>query len=581
MTGVAITVWAPAATTAELLVGDHRYPMELHDGRFTAVVEAGTDYLISLDGADGVPDPRSAWQPHGVHGPSRAFDTTAHRWRDDGWQGRDIRGAVMYELHVGTFTPEGTLDAAATRLPYLRDLGVGIVELMPLAAFPGTRGWGYDGVDLFAVHDTYGGPAALQRFVDAAHGHDIAVCLDVVYNHLGPSGNYLAQFGPYFTDRNPTPWGDGPDFDGPHSRPVRDFVIDNALWWLRDFHIDGLRLDAGHEIVDTSPVHILAELSDRVAALRALIGRQLFLVVESDLNDAAMVMPTAAGGFGMDAQWADDVHHALHAFLTGERFGYYVDFGTPEVLEHALTQVFVHNGTWSTFRGEPWGHPVPADMDRRRFVTFTQNHDQVGNRALGDRPDATLPPGLVAAGAAVLLLSPYTPMLFQGQEWGARTPFQFFTDHDPELGVLVAEGRRREFADHGWDVVYGGPPEVPNPQDPATFERSRLRWEDLDEADHSAMLHWYRDLIALRLAEFGDGADHQRVAVDHGDGWFRMARGRLSVIFTTGTARREVWEPPDGDLVTAFGDVAVAPDGEVRLGPHSVAVIRRAPVPAP
>lgn len=573
---VTITVWAPNARTADLLVGGERIPMLLHDGRFTAVMEAGTDYLISLDGGDGVPDPRSAWQPHGVHGPSRAFDPGAHPWQDGDWTGRDVLGSVMYEVHVGTFTPEGTLDGAATKLAYLRDLGVDVVELMPLAAFPGQRGWGYDGVDLYAVHHAYGGPAALQRFVDAAHAHDVAVCLDVVYNHLGPSGNYLAQFGPYLTDRNPTPWGDGPDFDGPESRSVRDFVIDNALWWLREFHIDGLRLDAGHAIVDRSPVHILAELSDRVAALRALLGRPLFLVAESDLNDAAMVLPTAAGGFGMDAQWADDVHHALHSYLSGETFGYYVDFGSAETLEHALTEVFVHNGTWSTFRGEPWGHPVPAEADRRRFVTFTQNHDQVGNRALGDRPDRSWPPGLVAAGAAVLLLSPFTPMLFQGQEWGSRTPFQFFTDHDPELGALVSEGRRREFAEHGWDVIYGGAVEVPNPQDPATFERSRLRWEDLDDAHHAAMLRWYRDLLVLRRAEFGDGAADQAVDVDHGDGWFRMARGRLSLVFTTTDRDREVPEPAGDVLVTGFGQASVAPDGVVRLGPHSVAVLRRA-----
>lgn len=577
MTSVTITVWAPDATTADLLVGDDRLPMRPHGGHFTAALPSGTDYLISLDGGEGRPDPRSAWQPHGVHGPSRTFDPQAHAWHDSPWRGREILGAVMYEIHVGTFTPQGTLDAAVEKLPHLRELGVDVVELMPLAAFPGERGWGYDGVDLYAVHETYGGPAALQRFVDAAHRFGLAVCLDVVYNHLGPAGNYLAQFGPYFTDRHQTPWGDGPNFDGPDSRPVRDFVVDNAIWWLRDFHVDGLRLDAVHAIADDSPVHILAELSDRVAALQARLGRRLFLVAESDLNDPTMVLPTAAGGRGMDAQWADDVHHALHAFLTGETFGYYVDFGSPDVLAHALTRVFVHDGTWSTFRGTPWGRAVPADLDRRRFVTFTQNHDQVGNRALGDRPDQTLPPGLVAAGAAILLLSPFTPMLFQGQEWGTRTPFQYFTDHDPELGVLIAEGRRAEFAEHGWEVLYGGPVDVPNPQDRETFERSRLRWEELDDAEHGLMLHWYRDLLALRRAEFGDGAAHQHVEVGYGDGWFRMVRGRLSVVLSTGAVPREVEEPGDSALVLAFGGVTVTPDGMVNLGSHSVAVLRRPP----
>ena len=575
---VAIELWAPHSTTVELVREGKRLPMEpTGHGHFTATVADGTNYLLSVDGGPPLPDPRSAWQPQGVHDVSRTFDAKAYRWRDEGWDGIDLLGSIMYEMHVGTFTPEGTLDAAAERLTYLVELGVNIIELMPVASFPGNRGWGYDGVGLYAVHDAYGGPAALQRFVDAAHAHGIGVCLDVVYNHLGPSGNYLANFGPYFSETHATHWGGaGLNLDGPDCGPVRAFVLENAERWLRDFHMDGLRLDAVHEISDDAPVQILADMSNRVAVLSAELGRRFFLMVESDLNDPAMVTPTAEAGFGMDAQWDDDVHHALHAYLTGETFGYYnADFGTAEMLEKALTKVFVHDGTFSTFRGTVWGKPVGNDVDRRRFVVFSQNHDQVGNRALGDRPDATVPPGIVAGGAALLLLSPYTVMLFQGQEWGARTPFQFFTDHGGDIGDLVAAGRREEFAGHGWEVLYGGDFEVPNPQDVATFENSRLRWSDLEQPDHRAMLAWYRELIALRRAEFGDGAGDQTVHVDHGDGWFRMIRGPLSVIVSRGEVR-EVLEPPGAHLVLAFGTVTVAPDGVVTLGPDGVAVLRRA-----
>lgn len=354
-----IRVWAPAANEVTLVTAAGETPMTPGaDGWFEgSALSAGTDYAFRLDGGDPRPDPRSRWQPEGVHAASRVFDPAAHAWADGEWPGRDARGAVGYELHVGTFTPGGTLDSAIERLDDLVDLGVEVVELMPLAAFNGPRGWGYDGVALWAVHEAYGGPAALQRFVDAAHGRGLAVCLDVVHNHLGPSGNYLGQFGPYFTDAHETPWGSAVNLDQPGSEEVREFLISSALAWLRDFHIDALRLDAVHALVDDSPRHVLAELSDRVAQLAEDLGRPLTLIAESDLNDVAMVSPTAEGGRGMQAQWADDVHHALHAWLTGERGGYYVDFGSAEVMATALTEVFVHDGGYSTFRGKDWAGP--------------------------------------------------------------------------------------------------------------------------------------------------------------------------------------------------------------------------------
>ena len=509
--GPRVPVWAPAAQTVELhlpsqdrLVGMIPVP----GGWWTAPfdLEPGTDYAFRVDGSPNRPDPRSALQPDGVHGPSRTVDPDTWRWTDQNWAGRDLRGSVIYELHVGTFTPEGTLDAAASRLGHLVDLGVDIVELMPLAAFPGKAGWGYDGVGLWAVHEAYGGPDALARFVNAAHNAGIGVCLDVVYNHLGPSGNYLSVFGPYFTPAHHTPWGEAVNYDHDGSQQVRAFVIDSALRWMRDFHIDALRLDAIHEIKDdaaaaaTPQRHVLAELSDAVAALSIELGRPLSLVAEADLNDVGVITPTSeeppakAPSLGMTAQWADDVHHALHARLTGEDQGYYGDFAEVGAWAKAYGRAFLHNGTWSTFRERNWGAPVPEDTDPRRFVVFGSDHDQVGNRAVGDRPSAILDDAALAATAALVLLSPYTPMLFMGEEWGTRTPFQFFTDHEEDdLARSVSEGRVREFAGFGWDAD-----EIPDPQAAATVEASRLRWSELDEAEHARMLAWYQALTTLR-----------------------------------------------------------------------------------
>ena len=509
--GPRVPVWAPAAQTVELyLPGQDRLVgmIPVPGGWWTAPfeLEPGTDYAFRVDGSPNRPDPRSALQPDGVHGPSRTVDPDTWRWTDQNWAGKDLRGSVIYELHVGTFTPEGTLDAAVSRLGHLVDLGVDIVELMPLAAFPGKAGWGYDGVGLWAVHEAYGGPDALARFVDAAHNAGIGVCLDVVYNHLGPSGNYLSVFGPYFTPAHHTPWGEAVNYDHDGSQQVRAFVIDSALRWMRDFHIDALRLDAIHEIKDdaaaaaTPQRHVLAELSDAVAALSIELGRPLSLVAEADLNDVGVITPTSeeppakVPSLGMTAQWADDVHHALHVRLTGEDQGYYGDFAEVGAWAKAYGRAFLHNGTWSTFRERNWGAPVPEDTDPRRFVVFGSDHDQVGNRAVGDRPSVILDDAALAATAALVLLSPYTPMLFMGEEWGTRTPFQFFTDHEEDdLARSVSEGRVREFAGFGWDAD-----EIPDPQAAATVEASRLRWSELDEAEHARMLAWYQALTTLR-----------------------------------------------------------------------------------
>ncbi len=534
-----VRVWAPragAVTLVRPVIGDtaDQVAMIAEPGgwwRSPEPLAHGTDYAFSLDGGPPRPDPRSPWQPAGVHGPSRTFDTAVHAWGDHAWEGRSVLGAVVYELHVGAFTPTGTLDSAVGRLDHLVDLGVDMVELMPVAAFPGTRGWGYDGVAPWAVHEAYGGPAALQRFVDAAHVRGIAVCLDVVDNHLGPSGNYLAEFGPYFTDRHHTPWGKAVNLDGDDAAEVRAYVIDKALRWFRDFHVDALRLDAVHALADHSERHLLAELADATRDLERDLGRPLSLVAESDLNDARMVTPTSEaiggrGGYGMTAQWADDVHHALHAWFTGEKHGYYVDFGSAETLATALTRVFVHDGGYSTFRGREWGAPVPPDVDGRRFVVFGQNHDQVGNRALGDRPSRVLPPGALAASAALVLLGPGTPLLFMGEEWGASTPFLYFTDHqEPELGAAVRRGRTAEFGTHGWSEIYGHDVEVPDPQARSTFADSKLDWAERETDEGAWMFDVYAALVHLRhsVSAVASG-DRRATSVRTGSDWLVMTR---------------------------------------------------------
>jgi maltooligosyltrehalose trehalohydrolase len=578
-------VWAPPATTVEVelpAAGLRLAMAPVGDGWWRRDVEGaghGTDYAFVLDGRAPLPDPRSAWAPYGVHAASRVFDAGLHRWQDIGWTGRDAAGSVLYELHLGTFTGEGTLAAAADRLDHLVDLGVDLVALMPVAAMPGRHGWGYDGVAPYAVHEPYGGPAALQRFVDACHRRGLGVCLDVVHNHLGPEGNYLAEYGPYFTDRHHTPWGSAVNLDGEGSEQVRRYLCDSALRWFADFHLDALRLDAVHALHDRSGRHLLAQLSDETADLAQALGRPLSLIAESDLNDPRMVEPTSTGGCGMTAQWSDDVHHGVHAWLTGERQGYYVDFGSGEVLARTMTRVFRHAGDRSTFRGTDWGRPVDPDLHPgHRFVAFLQSHDQIGNRARGDRIGHALPAARLAAGAALILTSAFTPMLFMGEEWDASTPWQYFCDFtDPDLAKAVSEGRIAEFATHGWQ-----PSLIADPQDPATRDASVLDWTELDRPDHAAMLRWYRALIELRrtepdlrsdrLADLRVEADQHRVLAERGA---LLVAANLAPFPTRSGGRPLVLDRID-QVLLAWGGVTLV-GGRLQLDPDSVAVARRAP----
>jgi maltooligosyltrehalose trehalohydrolase len=571
------TVWAPNADAVEVVLDGAGVRLPMHPaadrpGTWTAVVEQagpGTRYGFSLDCGPVRPDPRSAAQPDGVEGCSEVVDHTAFAWTDQHWRGLALPGTVLYELHVGTFTPAGTFDGAIERLPYLVELGVDAVELLPVAAFPGRRGWGYDGVDLFAPHDAYGGPEGLKRFVDAAHAAGIGVIMDVVYNHLGPAGNYLGEYGPYFSGRHHTNWGDAVNLDGPGSGEVRRFFVDNAVMWLRDYHCDGLRLDAVHALIDDSATHLLEELVAEVTALGAHVRRPLFLIAESDLNDPKFVRPPGNGGYGLDAAWADEWHHALHATLTGETDGYYRDFGPVELLAKALRQAWVYDGCWSAHRERIHGRP-PTGLTGHQFVVSTQNHDQVGNRAIGQRLPELTSPGRLRIAAALLLTGPFTPMLFAGEEWGASTPFLYFTDHrDAELGAAVSAGRRTEFAAFGWD-----PEEVPDPQDPATFQRSRLDWTEPARAPHRGLLDWYRKLIALRrrIPALTDPR-LDSVSVDAAADVLRVRRGPVLVTVNLGRATARV-DVPDGSVALATSDPGIRLAGAVvELPADTVAIV--------
>ncbi|HZA41811.1 MAG TPA: malto-oligosyltrehalose trehalohydrolase [Actinomycetota bacterium] len=569
-------VWAPNAQRVEVVVRSERIEMA-RDERGWWRVEAPqahpADYYgFSLDGGDPLPDPRSAWQPLGVHGSSRLLDHSSFDWTDGEWRGVAPPGDIVYEMHVGTFTDQGTFDAAAAKLDHLVDLGAGAVEIMPVAEFPGDRGWGYDGVDLYAPHHSYGGPDGLKRFVDACHGRGLGVILDVVYNHLGPDGNYLGRFGPYFSDKYSTLWGDAVNLDGPGSDEVRSFFIDNALGWLEDYHCDGLRVDAVHAIFDQSAVHFLEELSARVDELKNSLGRTLFLVAESDLNDPRIVTPREAGGYGVNAAWSDDFHHALHALLTGDRSGYYADFGSVEQVAKALRSVYVYDGAFSGHRGRRHGRPV-GDLPGTRFFGYVQNHDQVGNRALGERSSHLMSHELLKVGAALVLTSPFVPLLFQGEEWGASTPFCYFTDHsDPQLAHAVSEGRRREFASFGWD-----PAAVPDPQDPETFNMSKLNWNELDEPLHAELLEWHKQLIRLRRAEpaLHDGRrDLVNVRFDEAERWLALERGPITV--ACNFSDRLVSVPMHAGRAAQVLLTSVEPPearaGSVDLGPESVTI---------
>ncbi|MEV0543557.1 malto-oligosyltrehalose trehalohydrolase [Nocardia salmonicida] len=566
-------VWAPEAGAVRLQLDGVEHPMRRNGGgNWSVRVDAGQGarygFLVD-DDPTVLPDPRSARQPDGVHETSAVHDLDPTAWTDRNWTGRPLAGSVFYELHIGTFTPDGTFDAAIAHLDHLVTLGVTTVELMPVNAFDGTHNWGYDGVLWYAVQESYGGPDGLQRFVDACHARGLAVCLDVVYNHLGPCGNYLPRFGPYLaTGRNT--WGQSLNLDGPGSDAVRAYIIDNALRWLREFHIDALRIDAVHALVDRTATHLLDELTVETTALAAHLGRPLSLIAESDLNDPRLITPRAAGGYGLTGQWNDDLHHAVHTAVSGERQGYYADFGSLACLMHTLTHGFFHAATYSSFRGRTHGAPIPRDLvPGSALLGYTCNHDQIGNRAIGDRPSDYLTPGQLAVKAALVLLSASTPMLFMGEEWGARTPFQFFTSHtDPVVAAATATGRRAEFAQHGWSSE-----EVPDPQDPATFTRSKLDWTEIGREPHARLLACYRGLLALRASrpEFTDPW-LQRVWADYDEAqrWFILRRGRISVVCNL--AEDEVVIPVHGRVLLAWSPATESGAGTLISG-HSFAVL--------
>ena len=568
-------VWAPRPDTVRLDVEGTLHPMERSDdGWWRTVVDAAPDARYGFvlgDNPKVLPDPRSPRQPDGVHERSQLWQPAADAWSDTGWAGRSIEGAVIYELHIGTFTPDGTFDAAIDKLDHLVDLGVDFVEIMPVNAFGGTHGWGYDGVLWFAVHEPYGGPDGLIRLVDACHRRGLGVLIDAVFNHLGPSGNYLPEFGPYLSSGS-NPWGESINIADADADEVRRYILDCALRWMRDFHADGLRLDAVHALVDTTAIHILEEMSSETASLATESGRPLSLVAESDMNDPRLITAREHGGLGMTAQWDDDIHHAIHTAVSGERQGYYSDFGTLQTLAQTLGHGFFHAGTYSSFRRRRHGRPLDTSTTpATRLVAYTLTHDQVGNRAIGDRPSQNLTPGQLAIKAALVLGSPYTTMLFMGEEWAASSPFQFFSSHpEPELARATAEGRKREFAAHGWDAD-----DIPDPQDPATFQRSKLKWDERGDGEHGRVLAFYRDLIALRRAEpdlADPWLDHLRIDYDEDARWFVMHRGAFAIACNFGEAEVDV--PVTGEAVLSWGEPQTATD-TTRLGGHSVAVLRQ------
>jgi maltooligosyltrehalose trehalohydrolase len=571
-------VWAPLAKSVSVKIADTAIAMAGPDGQgwWRVKVDSagpGTDYGYLIDNdPKPYPDPRSEGQPNGVHGLSRLYDHSTFQWSDDKFQAAPLASAIIYELHVGTFTPQGTLDTAIARLDHLVELGITHVELMPLNSFSGNHGWGYDGVALFAVHEPYGGPDALKRFVDAAHQRGLAVLLDVVYNHFGPVGNYTSKFGPYLTDVHKTPWGSAVNLEEAGSHHVRRFFCDNALMWMGDFHIDGLRIDAVHAFVDRSAIHILEQLSVETETLAAMVAHQKVLIVESDLNDPQLIMPRSCGGLGMDAQWNDDFHHALFTVLVKEDLGgYYQDFNSLAYLAKSLKETFVYDGMYSQHRNRYHGRPV-GNQSQHRFVGFIQNHDQVGNRAIGDRVAQTVGPDRAKIAAALVLLGPFIPLLFQGEEWAASTPFQYFADHDdPELARLVSEGRKREFAAFGWD-----PANIPDPEKRETFERSKLNWDELSASNHAEMLAWYRDLIRLRRStpSLNNGEPGNTSATfDEERKWLCMRRGSVIVACNFSEENQSVPGHSHINLLLASRPGIYIQNQAISLPPESVAIL--------
>jgi maltooligosyltrehalose trehalohydrolase len=543
--GVRFSVWAPRCQRLDLkLWGPHTQLIAMSPARTDGGQEAdaadsrgvftvdvpdarpGMDYVFVVPGHGDRPDPTSRHQPRGPHGPSRIVDPDAHGWTDQAWRGRPMGEMILYELHVGTFTPAGTFDAAIERLPHLVDLGITAVELMPVAEFPGDRNWGYDGVNLYAPQSSYGGPAGLARLVDACHRLDLAVVLDVVYNHFGPDGNYLGDFGPYFTRRYATPWGEAVNFDDADSDPVRRFFIDNAVYWCRDLHIDALRLDAIHGIFDFGAQHILDQMKRALAAEASVLGRPLSLIAESDLNDPRILDPRAAGGYALDAQWSDDFHHAAFTMLTtpGGFAPYLDDFGGIADLRKAIAEGFVYDGRFSAYRRRRHGRSS-VTVPGHQLVIYLENHDQIANGSRGHRLSRLVSPAAGRTAAALLFCAPNVPMLFMGQEFSATTPFHYFTSHlDPALAEAIRRGRRAEFTHLAAAEVAD---EWADPQAEETFARSRIDWACLDDPAHQAALRLHRDLIALRRrtpALRNGRKDLTAVQADQDQRWLTVSR---------------------------------------------------------
>jgi len=545
------TVWAPSVQEVAVRLLQDRIrtvPMTRGErGYHTATVAGvtvGTHYMYVLDGSLERPDPASRFQPRGVHGPS-AVCAFEFNWTDAAWRGIPLHEYIIYELHVGAFTPEGTFDALIPRLPELKRLGVTAVELMPVAQFPGERNWGYDGSYMYAVQNSYGGPEELKRLVDACHGAGLAVVLDVVYNHFGPEGNYAGDFGPYFTDRYQTPWGRAINFDGPGSDEVRHFFLENARYWMQEFHVDSLRLDALHAILDTSAQQFLAELSALASQMRIDSGRELCLIGESDLNDPRLIRDWEHGGLGLDAQWSDDFHHALHVLLTGEGSGYYADFGSVQQLAGAWSEGYTYTGQYSTYRQRRHGAPA-SDIAPHKFVVCAQNHDQVGNRAMGDRLSTIVSFEELKLASACVALSPHVPLLFMGEEYGETAPFPYFVHHsDTALIEAVRTGRREEFRAFQWDG------EIPDPQAVATFLSAKLNWSTRTEGHHRVLLSWYMELLRLRrdtplLTEIGP-VDQTTEVFESQRAMLvlrRSARGAALILLNFGDTQWETDLPP-------------------------------------
>ncbi len=569
------SVWAPRRNKVTLEVDGNKVRMLGPSSRgFWSVDVAsaghGSDYAFLLDeDATPYPDPRSFWQPKDVHSHSRVLDHHRFTWTDEKFRAIPLPSAVIYEMHLGTFTQGGTFDSAIERLDYLCDLGITHVEVMPIASYEGGFSWGYDGVANYAPDESYGGPEATKRFIDAAHRKGLAVILDVVYNHFGPAGNYTNQFGPYYTEKHVTPWGAAINFEEGGSDQVRRYFLDNALMWLRDYHVDGLRLDATHELIDRSAMHFLEQLAREVEDLSASVGRCLFLIAESDLNNPRVVTSLGANGYGMDAQWSDDFQHALFSILAQEQVGYFEDFGSISDLAHTLKHTFLYEGQYSKFRLKHHGRPV-INLSYHHFVGCIQNHDQIGNRAKGERVHMIVGQQAAKLAAGVVFTAPFLPMIFMGEEYAADTPWMYFADFQAEdLRKAVSEGRKKDFA------VFGFGDDVPDPEDPATFQASKLKWEELEDPKHREMHRWYRDLIHLRRKtlsmNLGDPTRMEVVSSDEGR-WIYTDRGDIRTVINFADATVRFPMPPHSELLLSSHTVPDRMDDGVFASPMSMAI---------